>query len=225
MDFHILLLTVNTFMNFIGGEKTLYRDCTGHFLTDPGSVRLYIPEIVEFFEKSFPLVAKVFLNSDVSDDSISRLVSDIVTIMHSSIESSIIATTCWNDESNQSLLVKVENDNNQCMPLAIPTDLNITVSIIGSQTESNEELYKMTRQLFEDFQTEKIKNTDVVPVASCVKISTKTLHGKLNCSVREGHERQGVEIEKPRKVYMKSKSTHRCIEGKIIVASIVRICH
>ena len=186
----------------------MYRDCTGCFLTDPGSVRLYIPEIVEFFGKSFPLLVKVFLNSDVSD-SISNLVSDVVTISHSSIESSIVASTCWSDESSPNSLEKNENDNNWCMPFAIPTDLNITVSIIGSQSESNKELYQMTRQLIEDFQTAKIKDMPVV--SSCVTSPTKMWREKIRSSVREGHERR-VEIKKTR-VY---KSTHTCVEGIVI---------
>ena len=64
----------------VGEEKTLYEECEGNFLTDPGSVRLYLTDIVDFFSDCLPLKAMLFLNSDVTDDSVSHLVSEVITM-------------------------------------------------------------------------------------------------------------------------------------------------
>ena len=192
----------------IGEEKLLYRQCEGNFLTDPGSVRLYLPEIAEFFRESFPIVAKIFLNSDVTDDNVACLVSEVVTMTHVSIESSIIATTCTDVQSNQNELeVEEITESEQCIPIAIPVDLKIEVSVIKSQPGNNEDLYQMTRELFEGFHSSVIK--DMNQSSTCTSHPVKILQRKLNGSIREGHERQGVVIEKPSKVYKKkSKTTH-----------------
>lgn len=199
---------------YTGEEKTLYRQCEGHFLTDPGSVRLYLPEIAEFFRESLPLEAKLFLNSDVTDDSISHLVSEVVTMTHVSIESSIIATTCWNDESKPNVLEEIGDENKSCMPIAIPMDLKIEISVIESQPGNNEDLYQTTRQLFEGFHLSRIK--DMKRESTCTSDPTKMLQRKLNRSIRKGHERQGVVIEKPSKVYKKSKTSCTRKEGNFI---------
>lgn len=178
------------------------RECEGNFLTDPGSIRLYLPEIAEFFEESLPLYAKIFLNCDVSDDNISCLVSDVVTMTHVAIKTSVIATACWVDHNS---LVEIKDDDDQSLPVAIPTDLNIEVSLLEPQPMHDDELYRTTRQLFEGFQSTRIK--DMKRASTCTSTSDpmKMLQIKLTHSVREGHERQGVTIEKPNKVYKSSK--------------------
>ena len=186
----------------------LYRECEGHFQTDPGSVRLYLPEIAVYFKDSLPLVARVFLNSDVTDDCISSLVSDVVTLTHISVESSIIATACWNDDSEPNSLEEITDADDQKIPIAIPMDLSIEVSLIKSRSGNNEELYQMTRHLFEGFQSTKVK--DMKEDNMSADDPRQTLQHTLNRSVRLGHEKQGVVIEKPTKVYKKkSKASNR----------------
>ena len=190
----------------------LYRECEGHFQTDPGSVRLYLPEIAEYFKDSLPLVARVFLNSDVTDDCISSLVSDVVTLTHVSVESSIIATACWNDDSKPNSLEEITDADNQKIPIAIPMDLSIEVSLIKSRSGNNEELYQMTRHLFEGFQSTKVK--DMKEDDMSADDPRQTLQRTLNRSVRLGHEKQGVIIEKPAKVYKKkSKASNSNRDG------------
>lgn len=170
----------------------MYRQCEGHFLTDPGSVRLYLPEIAEFFHESLPIAAKIFVNSDVTDDSVSSFASEVVKMTHISIESAIIATN-WNAEET--------GESEQCTPIAIPTDLKIEVSIIESQPGDNEDLYQMTRELFEGFHSSVIK--DMKQSTTCTSDPAKKSQRKLKGSIRKGHERQGVEVEKPTKAYRK----------------------
>jgi hypothetical protein len=176
----------------IGEEKLLYRQCEGHFQTDPGSVRLYLPEIAEFFHESLPILAKLFINSDVTDDSVSSFASEVVKMTHISIESAIIATS-WNAEETG------ESGHEQSAPIAIPIDLNIEVSVVESQPDNNEDLYQITRQLFERFHSSVIK--DMKQATTCTSDSTKTVQRKLKGSIRKGHERQGVDVEKPTKAY------------------------
>ena len=176
----------------IGEEKLLYRQCEGHFLTDPGSVRLYLPEIAEFFHESLPILAKLFINSDVTDDSVSSFASEVVKMTHTSVESAIIATS-WNAEET--------GENEQSIPIAIPVDLNIEVSVVQSQPGNNEDLYQMTRQLFEGFYSSMIK--DMKQATTCTNDTTKTVQRKLKGSIRKGHEGQGVEVEKPTKAYQR----------------------
>ena len=193
---------------FAGEEKSLYRECEGHFLSDPGSVRLYLPEIAEFFGKSLPLDAKMFLNCDVTDDSLSHLVSDVVTMTYVGMESSVVATSCWVDDQNS--LSEIKDDDGQCLPVAIPTDLSIDVSVIESQPAKSEELYHTTRKLFENFQSARIKN---MKQATYPSDPVQMLQHKLNRSIREGYEGQGVSIEKPTKVYKNSRKTSMHREG------------
>ena len=187
---------------YTGEEKILYRQCEGHFLTDPGSVRLYLPEIAEFFHESLPIVAKIFVNSDVTDHSVSSFASEVVKMTHISIESAIIATS-WNAEETE--------ESEQRTPIAIPIDLKIEVSIIESQPGNNEDLYQITRELFEGFHSSVIK--DMKQSTTCTTDSANMFQRKLKGSIRKGHERQGVEVEKPAKAYRKKskiKNTGTC---------------
>ena len=167
----------------IGKEKTLYEDCEGHFLTDPGSVQLYLTDIVEFFKDCLPLKAMLFLDSGTisSDDKILQLASEVITLRHIEVESSIIATTCWNDIESEHLV-----------PIAIPVELQITISGLGDQSE-DETLYQNTRYLFDNFDPSEVQS-----ISSSESSST---YMSLKQSVRTGYEYQGLEIFRPCKIY------------------------
>jgi hypothetical protein len=70
------------------------------FTTEPGSLQLYIPEIMEHFHDSFPLAAMMYPPGvDVEGSpQLRHLTSDVVTLTDTMIESAIIATTHWGDE-------------------------------------------------------------------------------------------------------------------------------
>lgn len=174
----------------LGEEKTLYEDCEGHFLTDPGSVRLHLTDIVEYFGDCLPQKALLFLNSDVTDESVSHLVSEVITLTHVSIMSSIIASTCWNGEDDD-LLPEVTDEDH--IPVAIPTELEISVSILKAQSE-DEELYHSTRELFDNFDPTKIRTISGPTSNSYTSRALKE-------SVRIGYEHQGLEILKPSRIY------------------------
>ena len=158
----------------------------------------------------------MFLNCDVSDDSLSHLVSDVVTMTYVGMESSIVATSCWIDDQNSFLEIK--DDDGQCLPVAIPTDLSIDVSVIESQPANSEELYHTTRKLYEGFQSARIKN---MKQAAYPSNPMQMLQHKLNQSVREGYERQGVTVEKPTKVYKNFRKTPMYREGIITMMKLL----
>lgn len=175
----------------LGDEKTLYEDCEGCFLTDPGSVRLYLTDIVEFFGDCLPLKAMLFLNSDVTDDSVSHLVSEVITLTHISVMTSIIATTCWNEDDSSATIPDVDDEDE--VPIAIPIELEISVKILEAQSE-DERLYHSTKELFDNFDPCKIRT---------ISGPSSTAHASraLKRSVRVGYEHQGLEILRPSKVY------------------------
>ena len=87
----------------------------------------------------------LFLDSGISsDDKISQLASEVITLKHVEVESSIIATTCWNINDSDDI------ESDQLVPITIPTELQITVVVFGDQSE-NETLYQNTGYLFDNF--------------------------------------------------------------------------
>ena len=158
-------------------------------MTDPSCVQLYVTEIVEHLKDSLPLKATLFLDSDQSDCPLPCLPSEIVTLKHTDVESFVIATTCW-DENDA--IPNIDSDHDDLIPVAIPTDLKISVTLLADQSE-NESLYEDTRQLYETFDP-----SNVYAVASSDNSGDYTA---LKYSVRSGHEYQGLDIIKPSKIY------------------------
>lgn len=178
-------------------EKTLYDDCSSHFTTDPYSVRLYLPDILEHFGDSLPLKATLYADLDTSSqDEPFHLSSDIVTLTHVSIESSIIASTCWEDDDHNSLSpIKASKPAEEdCRPIGIPVSLDIEVVVLPDESE-DEQLYANTRALFETFDPQKVK--------TCGEEENGSGRGnsRLFSSIRKGFEKHGFEIQKPARIY------------------------
>lgn len=154
--------------------------------------------------------ATLFLDSVESDGPLPNLTSEVVTLKHTDVESFIIATTCW-DENDA--IPDIDTDRGDLVPVAIPTDLKISVTQLGDQSES-ELLYEDTRNLYETFDPSKIYA--VTPSDSSGDYTA------LKYSIRSGHEYQGLDIIKPSKIYSEpegicssSNSTTRC--QKVII--------
>ena len=111
-----------------GEEKILDKDCKGHFQTDPAGIQLHLTDILESFRDCLPLSAKLFLNSDLlqeSDENISQLDTEIVTLLHTNVEASIVATTCWDTLDEIPSL-----SDDKLRPVCIPTNLKIAVATL-----------------------------------------------------------------------------------------------
>ena len=166
----------------IGDEKTLYPECDGHFSTAPGGIPLLLTDIVEHLKDSFPLNAILFLDSDLCNDhNIVHLASTVVTLTQVSTESSIIATSCF-DENDASL--DIDED---AIPVAIPTDLKITLTVLKKQSE-NESL-----NFYEDTHNIVWSKVQAVSSSHC-----NNDYMALKQSEREEYEYQSLE---PSKLY------------------------
>ena len=153
-------------------------------MTDPGSVRLYLTDIHEFFKDKLPQKAMIFLNSDVTDDSISHLVSEVINLTHVSVESAIIAT-CTNDGENVSESEFSEEDEGL---VSIPINMDITVDIVSDDSDY-EDLYDNTMNLFDNFNPSKVRDMSGSTAQPGVTSVRK--------AVRQGYEFRGLEIERP----------------------------
>lgn len=167
-------------------EKTLHEDCAGHFTTDPYRVRLYPPEILAHFSDLLPLKSMLFINAETSEELPIHLTSDIITLTHSITETSLIATTCW-----EGGIAPTDEDR---VPVDIPIDLDIEVVIIP--VEGNEQLFMDTRNLYEGFDPSKVLTWKDAKDAD--KFTAQT---SLNRVVRSGYEKEGLELQKPEKIY------------------------
>ena len=167
-------------------EKTLSEDCAGHFTTDPYRVRLYPPEILAHFSDLLPLKSMLFISAETSEELPIHLTSDIITLTHTITETSLIATTCW-----EGGIAPTDEDR---VPVDIPIDLDIEVVIIP--VEGNEQLFMDTRNLYEGFDPSKVLTWKDTKDAD--KFTAQT---RLRRVVRSGYEKEGLELQKPEKIY------------------------
>ena len=161
--------------------------------TSPDLLKLYLPEVLEHFSQSLPLETMLYIRQETSDDLPLHLTTDMVTLSHTAIESSIIASTCWEYEKQE-----VELSEEDRALVAIPTDLDIEVNFLGRESE-DEQLYESTRCYFEKFSTLKIKDMKNSGGLQRGKGSTLA-QTKLYKNVREGYESKGTEIKMPYRI-------------------------
>lgn len=129
---------------------------------------------------------------DTSEDLPLHLTSDMVTLTHITIESSIIASTCWEYEQQGGL-----SEEDQAL-VAIPTDLDIEVTFLGRESD-DEQLYESTRSYFKKFRSLKItdmKNSGGMQRGEGLTLAQK----KLYKAVREGYEDKSTEIKMPYRI-------------------------
>ena len=137
----------------------------------------------------------LIISSDILelDDSISHLISEVLYLTHVSIESSIIATTCWNDGNNQDELSGLEDEGQ--IPVAIPIELAIKVSVLKDESDY-ESLYDNTMELYDNFDPSKV-----------IDMGGASASRRLDTAVREGYKAHGLEITKPSKFHSCVKDT------------------
>ena len=153
-------------------------------MTDPGGIRLYLTDINEFFYDQLPQKAIVYLNSDVTNESITNLDSEVITLTHVSVESSIIATN-WNEGEDDI------DDIYECeCPISIPIYLDIAVELL-EEDDDYENLYDNTMELFDNFNPTKIK--EISGGANLPMVVSADMR-KRN---KEGYQFGGLEIQRP----------------------------
>ncbi len=134
----------------------------------------------------------LFTRSENSEDLPYHLTSDMVMLTHTTIESSIIASTCWEYDRDEEL-----SEEDRAL-VAIPTDLDIEVTFLGKESEA-EQLCEETKSYFEKFGDLKItdmKNSGGMQRGEGLTLAQK----KLYKAVREGYESKGTEIKMPYRI-------------------------
>lgn len=165
-------------------EKILPSNCVGHFTADPYATRLHLPTIVLHFREELPLNVQVYISdidtSEYSGDFPFHLASEVSQIAEIITETSLVVTTHF--QKGQS-----GDDTSQ---IEIPIDLPIEVSILQPDpTEEKEaDLLHRTRTLFEAFDPSRIHS---------IRVSSS----ELSTALRKGYEREGVELQRPGRVY------------------------
>lgn len=168
-------------------------DCEAHFSTNPELVKLYLPEVLEHLSSSLPFETMLYIHSEPFEDLPLHLTADMVTLMHTVVESSIIASTCWEYEQQGDL-----SDEDHAL-VAIPIDLDIEVTFLGRESD-DATLYESTRSYFEKFNSLKItdmKNSGGVRKGSGSLILAQK---RLYKAVREGYVSKATEIKMPYRI-------------------------
>ena len=173
-----------------GKEKVLSANCAGNFSTKPRDVCLYLPEILKHLPDIFPSKAVLFSNqmdgtprkvgSHQRTGSNSKLgVPTNVTLLHSSIETSLVATSVHDQDPENARL------------LDIPVDLDILVRVDSSVDEDEtQRLYEDTSFIYEHFN----------PAKLCPYVkdnSNQRTQSQFYTNVYFGQERNGVDVAKP----------------------------
>ena len=177
-------------------EKILNSNCAGNFSTRPKDVCLFLPEILKHLPDIFPCKAVLYNVSSLAADRAAvmsgglpnRLGSmtkfgcaSLVTMMHSSIETSIVAASA------------LEQDMANARLLDIPIDLNILVRVehIADEDETHR-LYEDATFIYEHFDPSKL-----LDFKSKLANSPDT-QSQFYTNIHYGRERDGVNLEAPR---------------------------
>ena len=168
-------------------EKILQRECVGHFTTDPYCTQLYLPEILSNVKCPLPLMAKMYLDVEGEEAFPEYLISEPVKLAEQLMERSLVATPV--DEEG-------DTDDMKALPntlVELPTSLDIEVVIVRSKAKEAAKLYESTEILFAKFDPSLLK--------TCVDVSSDDVYAAeshLRTSIREGHEKEGLVIERPK---------------------------
>ena len=179
-----------------GKEKTLSPNCAGNFSTRPKDVCLFLPEILKHLPDIFPCKAVLYNVSSLAAErtaimsgglpnrpgSMTKFGSaSLVTMMHSSIETSIVAASA------------LEQDMTNARLLDIPIDLNILVRVehIADEDETHR-LYEDATFIYEHFDPSRL-----CEFKSNLANSPDT-QSQFYANIHYGRERDGVNLEAPR---------------------------
>ena len=178
-------------------EKVLPDDCAGHFSTKPSLVRMHLPEIIEYIQIPFPAQAVMYHGGDTTGPGQNKPAtqSRVVTMYDSSTETSLVASLVAAGAGEE------ETDSGDQQLFDIPVDENssgIEVRILRcSSAEDNDEeepehIYDDTINVLQNFDPTKLQ------LLNSAKFGSKAnLQSLLLTNVREGYEREGIEVESP----------------------------
>lgn len=175
-----------------GKEKTLNDNCIGHFSTKPREVSMYLPEIVKHIPDVFPCKAVLFNVAGSAPLCLpSKLSIAAVTLMHSSINTSLVATSV------------LEQDLENAKLLDIPIDLDILVRVVGTSEMEAWRLHKDTSYLYNNFN----------PANLCPYVSKATSRSAHQAQSRFymnvcPEQKEGIKVTKPQTI--ETPSHYQC---------------
>ena len=100
-------------------------------------------DVTEHFRDSLPLDAVLFVNSEVLNDKIAHLNSEVITLTQLAVRSSIVATTSANESG------EIPEIDDYTITASVPTDLKIYVSVLGGQLK-DDPVYEDPPQLYDN---------------------------------------------------------------------------
>ena len=163
-------------------EKTLSENCIGHFSTKPRDVCMYLPDIVKHAPDIFPCRAILFANKETSSSNVpSMLSSSSVTLMHHSIETSLVVTSA------------LEEDTENSKMLDIPIDLNIQVRVATVTEVDAQKLARSTAYLYNHFNPSKLQSY----VRTAQSRRMEETQNLLYRTIRLDHRQKGIKITRP----------------------------
>ncbi len=185
---HLKVYSITT-----GENKSLPMQCTGHFTTKPHSVCLYLPELVEHVPNPLPAEAVVFVDRTTCNYEFvpENLIGEVVTLTHSSIETTLIATaySCELEEEEEVKPINIHGVD----IYDIPVNLEIEVKVDPLSVEETQVLGAVTVQLYTSFDPEKL--VVCKPFSSSDSFQTQL---QLYRVVHQKRRLEGVQIEKPK---------------------------
>ena len=187
-------------------EKTLSSNCAGNFSTRPKDVCLFLPEILKHLPDIFPCKAVLYNVSSLAAERSASMsgglpnragsmtkfgTASVVTMMHSSIETSIVAASA------------LEQDMANARLLDIPIDLNILVRVehIADEDET-QRLYEDATFIYEHFDPSRLCD-----FKSGLANSPDT-QSQFYTNVNFGRERDGVDLAAPRVINQTTGKPH-----------------
>ena len=173
-------------------KKVLNSNCAGNFSTRPRDVCLLLPEILKYLPDIFPCKAVLYNIDRFAADrsatsgglssrsgSMTKFGSaSLVTMMHSSIETSIVATSALERDIAKAHLFDIRID----------LDILVRVEHIADEDESHR-LYEDATFIYEHFDPTKLyKNV----------AKSRDMQSQFYAIIQYGREREGINLEAPR---------------------------
>jgi hypothetical protein len=171
-----------------GKKKTLYDSCAGHFTTAPEDIGVYLSDVTVHAQECMPCKAVLYVRGKESSGVLEDLHEKMVTLKHTTTESSVIATSGLCEEGDTGDVYEM------------PADLDIEVEAIALDEYEQEALRGDTKDLYDLF--------DPFSVTLYIPKSSKRLYD-IQCELYKAvnTELTGLEIMRPHAISLGTKSS------------------
>lgn len=192
---HLKVYSITT-----GETKSLPIQCAGNFTTKPHSLCLHLPEIVKHIPNVFPVEAVVYIERTTCNYEFvpESLIGEVVTLTHSSIETTLIATAYSCELSEEEEVVKPVNPEKVEIH-DIPVNLDIEVKVDPLSAEDRQVLNATTMQLYSSFDPEKLIVCKPFSSSDCFQTQLQ-----LYRVVHKDRRLEGTQIEMPKMAFANS---------------------